>query len=107
MAQIIQLPLPSLGIPKPSEPIRRRVYRVRMSPSIDGTYAFRSHSFSARRGPVYRIAINPRTGYATCTCPDYRYRHALEGGVCKHLVRAARTVALAERDRHPALKLAA
>ena len=108
MVEIIQLPLPLLGIAKVPEPIRRRVYRVRSAPAMDGTYYFRSHSFSSRRGSMYRIAVNPRTGRATCTCPDFKYRHAHEGGgVCKHLRRALRTVAKAERGRHPALRLAA
>lgn len=111
MAQIIQLPLPLLGVSGPPAPIRRRVYRVRLSPSADGTYTFRSHSFTSRRGPVYRIAVNARTGCATCTCPDYKYRHAYGTnpgtGVCKHIRRAFRTVRQAEQNRHPALKLAA
>ena len=110
MAEIIQLPLPWLGVSNAPEPIRRRVYRVRLAPAPDGTYYFRSHSFSSRRGSIYRIAINPRTGRATCTCPDFKYRHSSEvggTGVCKHVRRAMRTVAKAERVRHPALRLAA
>ncbi len=105
MAHTLQLALPNLGThPLPTE-IRRRVYRVRLAPTPDGTYYFRSHSFTSRRGPLYRITINPRVGYATCSCPDYRYRRAEGTGVCKHLRRALATVARAERDRHPALRL--
>lgn len=74
--------------------IRRCVRRQYQTP--DGLIAFKTRSFTKRRG-VYHPAVDLRTGEVWCDCPDFRYRCqrfrpsiAAGEAQCKHLRRALR-----------------
>lgn len=91
----------------PAKPIRRRVFRLHLDPSADGTYTFRARSFTRRKGRAYRCRVNPATGFVWCNCKDFTFRKApqnpsyFDGSVCKHLERAMRTVRKLEREVRP------
>ena len=95
------------------EPIRRRVYRVRLEPFEDGTYLFKARSFTRAKGKIHRCRVNPETGLVACTCPDFYYRKSQThptyygGEVCKHLQRAIRTIHKIEREHHQHIQEAA
>jgi hypothetical protein len=42
-------------------------------------------SIKGSTGNVYKIDDQGH-GAITCTCPDFIYRHAVQGGYCKHIV---------------------
>lgn len=99
-----RLPFPRDGT-SPKLKLRRRVFRLNQEPKPDGSYLFKAKSFSSLYGVEHRCRVNPRTGYVTCSCRDFKFRmerfhpNYWEGPVCKHLRRAIRTVRKLERLR--------
>lgn len=97
----------------PKRPLRRRVFRLHLDPLEDGTYLFRARSFSRRKGLIYRLRVNPVTGYVWCSCRDFKFRKdslhptMWYGPVCKHLERAVRTVKKVRKEIVEAPKRAA
>ena len=93
---------PTLPFPRdgsvPMRRFRRRVHRLVLDPLPDGSYIFKTKSFTRETGTSYRCRINPHTGYVWCSCRDFKYRrdrwkpNYWDGPVCKHLKRAIRTV---------------
>lgn len=109
MSQNLQFSLPfEPSVRRKQSPLRRRVFRLQLDPSADGTYFFKARSFSRLKGKSYRLRVNPRTGEVWCSCRDFMYRKGPEhpsfwhGPLCKHLQRAIRTVKKVERHRDEA-----
>ena len=85
------------------QPLRRRVFRLRLEPFEDGTYLFKARSFTRKKGRSYRVRVNPQTGFVWCSCRDFHYRRQFlspnywDGPFCKHLARAVKTVRKVEK----------
>lgn len=114
MTRELQLSLPFEPMEKRrAAPLRRRVFRLQLEPFEDGTYVFKARSFTRRKGRVYRLRVNPHSGYVWCSCRDFHYRREREnptfwhGPYCKHLQRAVRTVMKIEKERDQELAVAA